>query len=123
MSNAKVFLSKTRELEVEVSVKDFSPLWNGRPFTALQRLELAAVGCKVAPKTLSGIGKLRAPKLRTIRFYCVEGAERALESLASSTSLPALKRIEVDSGSGKREQVFTIASLRKQYAPKKVRAK
>jgi uncharacterized protein (TIGR02996 family) len=125
LAKAKFLSSKIRELELDVSVKDFSPLWNGA-FTALQHLELAAVGCKVAPKTLTGIGKLRAPKLHTIRFYCVEGAERALESLAASTSLPALKRIEVDPGSAgdHDEQVFTIASLRKQFAsPKKVRAK
>jgi uncharacterized protein (TIGR02996 family) len=123
-------LAKIRTLELEIDSIDFSPLWESKRFAMLDRLEMSAIGVKPSPKGLANLALLRAPKLRSIRLYCIEGVERALTAIAANRNLKALETIEVAPGSsgrrGRREQptdeTFTMASLRERFPPAKAAA-
>ena len=121
-------LAKIRTLELEIDSIDFSPLWESKRFAMLDRLEMSAIGMPPSPKGLANLALLRAPKLRSIRFYCIEGVERALTTIAANKHSKALETIEVDPGSsgrrgrrGRREEprdeTFTMAALRERFPP------
>ena len=109
------FAAKIRALEIDVCNADVSVLWDARGFTGLEYLHLTAIGVTPAPNTLKKIGQLRAPKLQSIKFYCVENVERALQSLAASTTMPKLKTIMIEPGGGEPEEERSIKSLRSQF--------
>lgn len=118
---ASPIVPKIRKLEIDITNHNFAPLWQAKHFDRLERLELSAIGVKPSPSTLSELARLRAPKLREIRFYCVENVVKALAALAANKALPALHTIEV--GNGEDEWRYTPKQVREEFAapPKKKR--
>jgi uncharacterized protein (TIGR02996 family) len=95
---ACAFLSRIEKLEVDASKSDFSALWTSPHFLSLERLEISAIGVKPHAKSLANLATLRAPKLRTVRLYCVEGADRGYQALCAAKHLSALRTVEIADG-------------------------
>jgi len=111
---ASPILEKLRKLEIDITNHNFAALWETKRFTKLEFLELTAIGVKPSPSTLADLTKLRGPKLREIRFYCVQDVVKALAALAANKTLPKLEAIEVDNG--ETEWRYTPKQIREEFA-------